>query len=135
MPKTNKYGCRNILAYGHLTNDTPELTIVTGTTNIPSGSTSWSDTVQYLRVTNLNYSIYQPAKGGGGKVRFQDQAGNERWHFDVNGVKEISQDFGEEGVPWEFEQDIKAIVYGAADEQAKLWISVTGHIEITGKTT
>ena len=135
MPKTNKWGCRNIIAYGQLTNSTPELTIVTGSTNIPTGSTSYSDTLQYLRVTNLNYSIYQAAKGGGGKVRVQDQAGNERWHFDVNGVKEISYDFGEEGMPWEFERDIKFVLYGAADEQAKLWISVNGHIEITGKTT
>ncbi len=137
MFKTNKAGCRNIIAYAHLTNDTPEMTIVSETTNLPSGSTSYSDTLQYLRVTNLNYSIYQAAKGGGGRLRFVDQASTqtEFWEIDVNGVKEIAHDFGEEGMPWPFERNVKAIMHGAGVEQAKIYLSLTGYIDITGKTT
>jgi hypothetical protein len=124
---SQRYLYPQIIAWGLLTNDSPELTIVLGSDD--------EITYQYLRVERINFSIYQAAKGGGGKLRFQDQDGSIFWEADVNGVKDISMDFGQEGMPWRFKEDIKALVCNAITEQAKLWLHVEGHIDLTGGTS
>jgi len=131
----SKLGYPEVRVYGELTNDDASIDIITGTTSLPSGSTSYSYTMQYLCVEKLAYSIHKPAKGGGGKWRFQDQDDNILWETDVNGVKEISLDFGEDGVPWPFETTIQTIVHGAAGDQASLWFNLTGHTDSIGITT
>jgi len=131
----SKYGYPEVRVYGQLTNDNAVIDIIAGTVNIPTGSTSYSNTMQYLCVEKLTYSIYKPAKGGGGKWRFQDQDGNTFWETDVNGVKEISLSFGEEGIPWPFESRIQSIVHGAAGEQASLWFGLEGHTDSESVTT
>ena len=137
MRSKNKWGCRDITAYKMLDNDDPEMTIVSETTNLPSGSTSYSDTLQYLRVQNLNLTVYQAAKGGGGKLKIFDQASTntQYWIFDVNGVKDIPLSFGEVGIAWAFERNIKLVLYGAAVEQAKVCVGLTGYIDTVGNTT
>lgn len=124
---SEKYLYPKVLAYGELTNDNPEMTIVRESTTILPAEVY----VQYLRVDNISLSVYQAAKGGGGKLRFFDQATTQSslWEIDVNGVKDINLPFGEEGVPWPFERDIKAILHGAGVEQARVWLSVEGHID------
>ncbi|UCH89865.1 MAG: hypothetical protein JSV49_04270, partial [Thermoplasmata archaeon] len=77
---SQKYLYPQVIAYGQLTNDTPELTIAEGSSN--------AITYQWLRVERINYSICQAAKGGGGNLRFQYQQCTTFSEADVNGVKD-----------------------------------------------
>ncbi len=130
---SRKYLYPQVQVYAELTNDDPEMIIVRGTTTLTP--LQLSTHISYLRVEKMSFSVHQAAKGGGGKLRFQDQQGNIFWHVDVNGVKDVSLDFGEEGISWAIRHDIKAILYGAAEEQAKVWFGLDGHIDITGGTS
>lgn len=130
----SKYGYPEVRVYGQLTNDSAVVDIIAGSESYLSGSTTQA-TMQYLCVEKLTYSVHKPAKDGGGKWRFQDAEGNYFWETDVNGVKEISLDFGEDGMPWPFDTRIQTIVHGAAGDQASLWFSLVGHTDSEGITT
>ena len=84
---------------------------------------------QYVHIEKMNISIYQAAKGGGGKLRLQDTDGTIIYPLiNVDGVKDISLDFGEEpGLQIGPDAGIQAILYGAKDGQASVSITANGH--------
>jgi len=84
---------------------------------------------QYNHIEKLMVNIHQAAKGGGGKLRFQDDRGTVIGPvIDVNGIKDFTLDFGEDpGLKVGPNLAIQAVTYGAAIEQAKLYLNGVGH--------
>jgi len=123
---SDRYLYPQVIAYAHLDNEDPELTIVEGSDD--------GITTQWLRVENMALSVDEAAKGGGGKLRIYGEGSTAStfWEFDVNGVKDITLNFGQEGIPYPFKSDVKAILYGAQEEQASVYFGFYGHKDITG---
>ena len=84
---------------------------------------------QYIHIEKMVISIYQAAKSGGGKLRLQDTDGDNIYPIiNVDGVKDISFDFGEEpGLQIGPNLGIQAVLYGAAGDQASVSIVANGH--------
>lgn len=83
---------------------------------------------QYVHIEKLDVSIYKAAQGSAGKLRLQDNLGETIHTINVDGVKDISFDFGEDpGLKIGPDKAVQAILYGAGGDQAAVSIIANGH--------
>ena len=82
----------------------------------------------YLYIEKIHFSVYKAAIGGGGICTLQTNAGTHVWTINVDGVKDFTIDWGEEGVKVGTEMDpgLQAVVSGA-DTQASVSVGITAH--------
>jgi len=83
----------------------------------------------YVYIEKIIISIYKAAEGSGGILEFMDAVGNTFYRTNVDGVRDLSLDFGIEGIKISKTSGIHVLLSGA-DVQASASIMITGHIAI-----
>ena len=83
----------------------------------------------YRYIEKLSFSVYKAAIGGGGILEIRDTDGNIFWTINVDAVKDIHLDWGEEGVKVSNVKNLglEAVLSGAGT-QASVSIGVSGHL-------
>jgi len=114
---SNRYEYPQVSVVGEVTNELAQLVLLTDTS-----------TTMHLHIEQLAVSVYEPATGGGGKFRLQDENGDVIWTTNADGVKDLTLDFGEEGLKRE-SVNLQAVVYGAGTKQASVSVLVKGHLQ------
>jgi len=82
----------------------------------------------YLYIEKITFSVYKAAIGGGGICNIQTDEGDVVWTINVDGIKDFTVDWGEEGVKVGTDMDpgLQAVVSGA-DTQASVSVGITAH--------
>lgn len=114
---SNKYKYQQISATGQVTNAAASLEIV---------SNPGSDI--YLSIEKANFSVFEAAIGGGGICELKDTDGNVLYTFNVDGVKDIPLDWGDEGLEIGPGKGLQFVVSGADTKQASVSIAIHAHI-------
>lgn len=114
---SNKYKYQQISATGQVTNAEASLEIV---------SNPGSDI--YLSIEKVNFSVFEAAIGGGGICELKDTDGNVLYTFNVDGVKDIPLDWGDEGLEIGPGKGLQFVVSGADTKQASVSIAIHAHI-------
>jgi hypothetical protein len=82
----------------------------------------------YVYLERAVISVFQAASGGGGYVRLQDTDGNNIHTINADGVKDVTLDFGTEGIRLGPNVGLQLITAGAQSKQASASISGSGHL-------
>lgn len=82
----------------------------------------------YLYVEKIVFSVYKAAVGGAGICTIQSNEADIIWTINVDGIKDVTIDWEDEGVKVGTVKDIglQAVLSGA-DTQASVSIGVTAH--------
>lgn len=88
------------------------------------------DPDMFFYLEKLNFSVSKAAVGGSGICEIQDHRGNIIWSINVDVVKDLSLDFGEDGVKVD-EHPVGSLLVAlsGADTQATVSVSVLGHLD------
>lgn len=84
--------------------------------------------VTYVMIERLVCSVVEAAQGGGGICEIKDTIGDVIYSFNVDGIKDISFDFGDEGRRVGPNSSVSAVVSGAGSKQAKVSVAIAAHI-------
>lgn len=82
---------------------------------------------QYLYVEKIHISVYRAAAGGGGLVQVLDTSGTPIWAVSADGVKDLTMDFGDEGLRIGPALGLQAVSGGANGDQASANVGVIAH--------
>ncbi len=88
-----------------------------------------NDKSLFSYIERFHFSVYDAADGEGGVLELLDENGTVLWRTNVDGIKDVPLDFGEYGMKVGKISSIHALVTGA-NTQAKIWIGITGHLEV-----
>ena len=113
---SNRYEYKQVNASAQVTNEAAAADLITN-----PGS------VTYICVERVVFSVYEAAIGGGGICELKDTDGNVIYTINADGVKDVTFDFGDEGLKKGPNVGLKAQVSGAATKQASVSIAVSGH--------
>lgn len=86
----------------------------------------------YIFIEKLTFSVYDKALDSGGKFRVQDTLGNYIYTVNADATKDISLNFGNEGLRIGPGVGIQAIVYGANVTNASVSVALIGHLSFQG---
>jgi hypothetical protein len=113
---SNRYEYPQISATGQVTNDSASLEVV-----------SSPGSVTYLTIERVNFSVFEAASGGGGICELKDTDGVVLYTFNVDGIKDIHLNFGDEGLKIGPDKGLQFVVSGASTKQASVSIAFNGH--------
>lgn len=85
-------------------------------------------TALYVNIERVVLSVYKAAAGGGGIVRLQDTDGVVLYTVNADGAKDVTLDFGDEGLQLGPNKGVQLITSGAASEQASASCVLSGHL-------
>ena len=114
---SSRYEYPQVNATGEVSNDAGSLDLVSN-----PGS------VLYLYLDRLNISVFRAASGGGGYVRVQDTDGSHVWTVNADGVKDVSLNWGDEGLKLGPGVGLQVVTAGAQSDQASASVSVAAHL-------
>ncbi len=83
----------------------------------------------YYRIKSMVISVYKAAQGEGGILEILDGDGNSAWTVPVDSVYCLPIDFGAKGLYVGKNTSVHAVVSGA-ENQASIWLQVTGYLAI-----
>jgi hypothetical protein len=115
---TSKAQFTQVYGYGNVTNDAASLDIVAAPGN-----------GLHIYIEKLYLNVYEPAIGSGGICKLIDTNGVEYFPVNVDGVKEISFDFGNYG--WRIPTanvGLQLVVSDANTKQASVSVILKGHL-------
>ena len=114
----DKYEYPQANAIGAVTEDEASIEILPDTKN-----------ELYLYVERIAISVYKAAIGGNGILQIKESDGDKVvWTTNVDGIKDVSIDLGDEGAKASDNQGTGLIaVLSGADTQASVSIGITGH--------
>lgn len=113
---SSKYQYSQINESGIVTNEAASLELVAN-----PGS------ARYIKMEKFAISVYEAAQGGGGTLEIKDTLGNTIYKMNVDGIKDFSIDFGDEGREVGPGVGLQAQVANAATKQASVSVAVIGH--------
>ena len=100
-------------------NETASQDLITEPTIVNTGG-------NYLYMERLIVSVYSPSHGGG-MLELKDSTGDVKWRTNVDGVKDLNLDFGEQGLYIGQNTGLKAVVSGSQGENAGVSVIFLGH--------
>ena len=112
----NKYDYPRVNAVGQITNDSATLDLV------PAVGADL-----YLFAERIVFSVYEASEGGGGICEVKDTDGDVIYTISVDGIKDITLDFGEEGIEVGKGVGLQAVLSGGVVKQASVSIAYRGH--------
>ena len=114
----DKYEYPQANGIGTVTEDEASITLIPDTKN-----------ELYLYVERIGISVYRAAIGGGGILQIKESDGDAIiWTVNVDGIKDVSIDWGDEGAKASNNQGTGLIaVLSGADTQASVSIGITAH--------
>ena len=116
MPQFEKRLYPQVTGHGEVNNDASSLTVIAA-----------QHPGYYLYLDKLQVSVVEAASGGGGQCVIQDTEGGEYYKFNVDGVKDITIDYGLKGAKVTTKNaEIQAVLSGAAT-QATVYVVASGH--------
>lgn len=82
----------------------------------------------YLYIEKISFSVYKAAIGGGGICTIQTNEGDVVWTLNVDGVKDVTVGWEDEGVKVSDTKDpgLQAVVSGG-DTQASVSVGIAAH--------
>src|SRR3990167_2669790 len=104
---SSRYEYPQVSVSGQATNEDASVDLVSN-----PGST------MFVYIEKLDLSVFKASSGGGGIAEIKDTDGNVIYTINTDGVKDISLDFGEEGLKIGPNLGIQLAVSGAQSGQA-----------------
>lgn len=114
---SNRYEYPQVNVAGQVTNTDASLDLVTN-----------PGTDMFVCIERLSLSVFVAASGGGGIAEVRDTDGNIIKTINVDGVKDISFDWGDEGLKIGPNVGIQVSVSGGQTKQASVSIGLAGHL-------
>jgi len=87
----------------------------------------------YIRLKKVSFSVVEPAIGGGGICQLKDTEGINIYKFNVDGVKDITLDFGLVGYEISINKGLQFVVAEGATKQATVQIALSGYKSFQSK--
>jgi len=87
-------------------------------------------TTQKIYIERGSLSVFKAAVGGGGHLEIMDTAGEVYFSSDVDEVKNIPINWGDEGRQIAEGEGVQVVLSGAATEQASVHVALTGHYRV-----
>lgn len=85
-------------------------------------------TTMFVNITRINISVYEAAAGGGGVAEIKDTDGNIIYKINADGVKDISLNYGYEGLKKGPNVGVQVVVSGAQTKQASVSVAIMAHL-------
>jgi hypothetical protein len=114
---SNRYEYPQVSSYGQVTNDSNALELVSspGTTLI-------------LYIERITISVFEAAVGGGGILEIKElDSGDVIYTINVDGIKDLTLDWGQEGMQLAVSNGVQVVVSGAQTKQASVSLAFKGH--------
>lgn len=107
--------------------------VVTGIAELSNESASVQLVAQpgstlYLFLERLDISVSKAATGGGGEIIVKNSTGDTVWRVNADGVKDVSLNWGEEGVRTGPGEGLVAVTANAQGNQAQASVAFVGHL-------
>lgn len=114
---SNRYEYSQVNASAQVTNESASADIITN----PGSAV-------YICIERVVFSVYEAAVGGGGICELKDTNGNVIYTINVDGVKDVTLDFGDDGLKKGPGVGLQAALSGASVKQASVSVAVSGHL-------